>query len=116
MAKRYIDNFISSSPRTKGLIIDNATGSGYMAIELAKRGFSIIAMDLTFVELMKLRQTVEKLKLQKKILLVCASSEDLPIKIGVADGMVANAILEHLPREKKQLKRLAECSKKTPYL
>lgn len=104
--KRYIDNFISSSPRTKGLIIDNATGSGYMAIELAKLGFTIIATDLTFAELVKLKANILQLKLERKILLVCASSDGLPIKTGVADGMVANAILEHLPHEKKAIKEI----------
>ena len=104
--KRYIDNFISSSVQTKGLIIDNATGSGYMAIELAKRGFHVIATDLTFAELHKLRVNIAKLKLQKNVLLTCASSEELPIKAKSADGMVANAILEHLPQEKKAIKEI----------
>ena len=77
-----------------------------MAIELAKLGFNIIATDLTFAELVKLKANILQLKLERKILLVCASSEDLPIKTGVADGMVANAILEHLPHEKKAIKEI----------
>lgn len=114
--KRYIDNFISSSVQTKGLIIDNATGSGYMAIELAKLGFNVIATDLTFAELVKLKANILQLKLERKIILVCASSEDLPIKTSVTDGMVANAILEHLPHEKKAINEIDRVLKKNTLL
>lgn len=114
--KRYVDNFISFPIRTKGLIIDNATGSGYMAIELAKRGYNVIAMDLTFAELVKLKATILKLKLQRNILLVCASSEELPIKNKCADGMVANAILEHLPHEKKAIREMERVIKRRALL
>lgn len=110
---RYVDNFLKHIVwKNNSLIIDNATGSGYMAIELAKKGYNVIAIDLTFAELVKLRQTVKKLKLQKKILLVCASSEELPIKSNVAHGMAANAILEHLPNEKKAVQEIARVLKK----
>lgn len=105
--KRYVDNYLAHYKwRRNSLVIDNATGSGYMAIELAKRGISVIALDLTFTELLKLKGAMKKLKLQSNILLVCASSEDLPIKSDVADGMVANAILEHLPHERHAIKEI----------
>lgn len=103
--KRYVDNFIvSGRPKLKGCIVDNATGSGYMAIELAKRGFRVIATDLTLAELYKLKANIKELGLGSLVLPICASSESLPIKSSVADGMVANAILEHLPHEKAAIK------------
>ena len=38
---RYVRKFLDTAkPKPRGLIVDNATGSGYMAIELAKRGVS----------------------------------------------------------------------------
>ena len=114
--RRYVDNFLASYIRTKGLIVDNATGSGYMAIELAKRGYRVIAMDLTYAELMKLKVNIARLKLQKNILLVCASSEELPVKTNSADGMVANAILEHLPHEKKAINEIGRVLKKDAVL
>lgn len=98
--KRYVENFITfGAPKRGGVIIDNATGSGYIAIELAKRGFRVIALDLTLKELLSLQRIIKRLKLDQKILLVCASSESLPIRGNCADGLVANAILEHLPNE-----------------
>lgn len=105
--KRYVDNFMMhGKPKLNGCIVDNATGSGYMAIELAKRGFRVIATDLTLAELYKLKANIKELGLGSLILPVCASSESLPIKSSVADGMVANAILEHLPHEKAAIKDL----------
>lgn len=115
--KRYVDNFLQNKTfKNNALIIDNATGSGYMAIELAKKGYNVIAMDLTFAELLKLKSAIEKLKLQNKILLVCASSEDLPIKSHTSDGMVANAILEHLPNEKQAIHDMSRVLKKNATL
>lgn len=116
--KRYVDNFIASGrPKSKGCIVDNATGSGYMAIELAKRGFRVVATDLTIAELYKLKANIKKLELDHLILPVCASSESLPIKTSVADGMVANAILEHLPHEKIAITEMRRVLKKrTPLM
>ena len=110
--KRYVENYLTlGKPKAGGLIIDNATGSGYIAIELAKRGFRIIATDLTIRELTTLRRVIKNLKLGDRILLVGASSESLPIRSGVADGMVANAILEHLPHEEKAIQEITRVLK-----
>ena len=102
--QRYIENYLSRAGLKEGsLVIDNATGSGYFAIELAKRHMKVIATDLTFNELFKLRRIAKKLGLEESILALCCSSEELPIKNGIADGLVANAILEHLPRENQAI-------------
>lgn len=110
---RYVKRFLDTArPKPGGLIIDNATGSGYMTIELAKLGYRVIATDLTFKELIKLKGIIGKLGLSQKILLVCANSEVLPIKSEVADGLVANAILEHLPNEKEAISEISRVVKK----
>lgn len=102
--KRYVDSYVRiGNPKKKGLIVDNATGSGYIAIELAKRGFRVIATDLTVAELINLKEHIRRLGLTKQIFLICANSEELPVRSKAADGMVANAILEHLPNEKKAI-------------
>lgn len=116
--KRYVDNFITvGKPKSKGCIVDNATGSGYMAIELAKRGFRVIATDLTLAELYTLKANIKELGLNRMILPVCASSESLPVRSSVADGMVANAILEHLPHEKIAISEMRRVLKnRTPLM
>lgn len=111
--QRYVKNFLSfGRPKPGGLIIDDATGSGYMALELARRGFRVIATDLTFAELVKLKRTAVGLGLAEKMLLICCDSQNLPIATGVADGLVANAILEHLPDEEGAAREIARVLKK----
>lgn len=110
--KRYIDNFLNyAKPKEYGIIVDNATGSGYMAIELAKKGFRVIATDLTLAELIKLQHIVTKLKLESNVLLLCCTSEALPIKSRSVNGLVANAILEHLPKEQEAIAEIARVVK-----
>lgn len=111
--RRYVDKFLHiGKPKPGGLIVDNATGSGYIAIEMARRGYYVIATDLTFRELMTLKRVLREKKLLHRVLLVCASSEELPIQSKSADGLVANAILEHLPREKKAIEEITRVVKK----
>lgn len=101
---RYVKNFLDfGKPKPGGLIIDNATGSGYMAIELAKRGYHVIATDLTIQELIRLQTLAKKLGVVGNMLFVCCTSESLPVISGIADGLVANAILEHLPKEREAI-------------
>lgn len=110
---RYVRKFLDvGKPKPGGLIIDNATGSGYMAIELARRGFRVIATDLTLTELVKLKNNLKNLGLTKHVLLVCTNSESMPIKSVIADGLVANAILEHLPQEKQAISEIARVVKR----
>lgn len=111
--ERYIDNFLRyGRPKKGGVIIDDAAGSGYITIELAKLGYRVIASDLTLKELIKLKGIVENFGLSQNVLLVCANSESLPVKSDAADGLVANAILEHLPQEKQAIGEIARVVKK----
>lgn len=109
---RYVKKFLEiGKPKIGGLIIDNATGSGYMAIELAKRGYHVIATDLTMRELVRLQALAKKLGIAEKMLFVCCTSESLPVASGVADGLVANAILEHLPKESQAIAEITRVVK-----
>ncbi len=110
---RYVKKFLDTAkPKPGGLIIDNATGSGYMAIELARRGYRVIATDITMRELIRLQKHVIKLALSKKISIVCCTSESLPVVSQVADGLVANAILEHLPKEDEAIAEITRVTKR----
>ncbi len=105
--ERYLRNFLTyGKPKKDGLIVDDATGSGYMTIELARRGFKVIATDLTIRKLLKLKNILYHHSLHKRVLLVCCDSQYLPIASGVADGLAANAIMEHLPKEKQAIKEI----------
>lgn len=110
---RYVENFLRiGKPKPGGLIIDSATGSGYMAIELARRGYQVIAIDLTMRELIRLQTLAKKLGIAGKMLFVCCTSESLPVVSGIADGLVANAILEHLPKEREAIEEIGRVVKR----
>lgn len=102
----YIERFLENFPDAAGRVcLDCGTGSGYMSIELAKRGAFVIACDLTLKSLYALKKNCERLGLE--ILIICCSAEELPLKDGCADYFVSNAVLEHLPREREAVSEIS---------
>lgn len=111
--KHYIDRFIKALGSCRGkVIIDDACGSGYITIEAAKRGATVIACDLNMSALVRLAAVSRQMKLAGRIIPVCCSSESLPVKRSVADGLAANAILEHLPNEKNAIRDIMRVVKR----
>lgn len=87
---------------TKKTVLDIATGSGYVAIEMAKLGLNVIATDLTPEALENINKTKIKLGLNNIKTINCYA-EKIPVPSESADFIVANAILEHIPNEKKAI-------------
>ncbi len=83
-------------------LIDIGTGEGYVAIEMAKIGMSVIACDLTTESLSNIERFKKKFKL-KNIKLINCKAESIPAKDKSVDYVVANAILEHIPFEQKAI-------------
>jgi len=106
--RRLDENF---QLRNKEILIDVGTGFGYIAVETAKRGLKVIALDLTLKELIKLKDVIKKEHLEDNLFLVCCSAESLPFKNGIADYLVSNAVLEHLPREKEAISEISRVCK-----
>lgn len=110
---RRFDRCISLSKRN--VIADIGTGSGYMAIELAKRGNIVLACDLNLRGLIKLKKISEKLNLDKNLFLFACSAEELPIKSSLVDVFILNAVLEHLPKEELAIKEINRICKSKAY-
>lgn len=110
--KKYVERLLLHIPTCIGkVVVDDGCGSGYISIELAKRGAIVIACDLNMSALVRLGRAAQKLGLKNRILPVCCTSEYLPVKSRCADVIAANAILEHLPRERlaiRDIKRIAK--------
>jgi len=87
--------------KQSSLIIDCGTGTGYIAIELAKLGYTVLATDLTLDYLIRLNNNARVLGLSDKILTLCCNAQSLPVKNSIADYFVSNAVLEHLPDDVK---------------
>lgn len=79
-------------------LLDIATGTGYIAIEMARLGLKVIACDLSPEAIKNLEKYKKQFKLKNLKLMVC-KAEKLPLKGGSVDFVTANAILEHIPDE-----------------
>src|SRR3989344_56831 len=105
--KRYVERFENNFGSVKDkVIIDCGTGSGYMAIELAKKGAYVIACDLTLKVLLRLKKIAGEKNLDSKIVFVCCTAEDLPFKNKTCDFFISNAVLEHLPKETQAISEI----------
>lgn len=107
--RRFKENFQDLKNKT---VLDCGTGQGYMAIELAKKGAIVIACDLTIEWLLRLKKIAKQKGLEKKILFVCCSAEELPIRNKSIDYLVSNALLEHLEKEKEAVSEISRVCKK----
>lgn len=107
--RRFFDNI---KFRKNNVVVDIACGSGYMAIELAKKGAYVIASDITINQLYKLQVAAKKLKIEDRLLLVCCSAEYLPFKNESADIITENAIIEHLYQEKLAIQEIDRIAKR----
>ena len=111
--KSFISRFRENFPEIKNkLVIDAGIGQGYMTIELAKAGAILLSFDLAFSALARLKTVVEKNGLADRVFLVCCSAEALAFKTNIADYFIANAVLEHLEKEKEAIQEIARVSKK----
>lgn len=111
--RKYSDRLFDQLKIKKNkVLVDNACGSGYVSLDAARQGMYVVACDLNLSGLIELRRYAEKLGLSNRILPVCCTSEALPIKNSVADAIVANAILEHLPNEKAAIDDMTRIAKK----
>lgn len=111
--KNYVNLFLDNFSDVKNkLILDCGSGSGYLTIELAKRGAFVISCDLTLMNLVKLKETAKQLGLEKSIAFICCSAEDLPFKDNIFDYFISNAVIEHLPREIDAIQEIDRVTKK----
>jgi len=110
--KRYVNRFLNNfSDVNSKLVLDCGTGSGYMAIELAKKGAEVIACDLTLLNLIKLKKAASDINLLNQITFICCSAEELPFKKGIFDYFISNAVLEHLPKEQEAIEEILRVSR-----
>lgn len=98
-----IKKYMLGNDLTKKTLVDIATGSGYIAVEMAKLGMNVIATDLSPQSLHNLSKFKKQFKLNNLRLIEC-KAEKIPLRDKIADYIVANAILEHIPAEKQTVK------------
>ena len=112
--KSFLSRFLSifKDVRNK-TVVDLGPGQGYMTFELARAGAKVLAIDLSEKTLLRLSKIAKKKKLSKNICFICCSAENLSLRTGSVDIIVANAILEHLEKENEVIKEISRISKKS---
>lgn len=103
--KTYIDRIKKEllGKNYKGkTLIDIASGSGHVAIEIARLGLNVIATDLTSEVIKNLNKYKKQFSLSNLRAVKCYA-EKIPLPDKSVDYIVANAILEHIPNEKEAI-------------
>jgi len=77
----------------KGLLLDLGCGTGAHTIRLARRGYSVVSVDLTFPGAQSAKRRLEQEKF--KSMAVVADAEHLPFKNGAFDTVWAALLLHH---------------------
>ncbi len=96
--RRIKDNLPAKDFKNK-ILVDIGTGSGYVAVEMARLGMNTIATDLTPEALENVNRYKKKFKL-KNIKTIHCEADNIPLGDKSVDYIVANAVLEHIPSEK----------------
>lgn len=103
--KSYIERikkYVLDNNFKEKTLLDIATGSGYVAIEMAKLGMQVIACDLTPKAIENLQKYKKRFSLSN-LQLIVSTAEKIPLKDNSVDYIVANAILEHIPNEEEAI-------------
>lgn len=79
----------------KGLILDLGCGTGAHSIRLARRGYQVVSVDLTFPGARSAKQRLEGEGYRS--MAVVADAENLPFRDGAVDSVWAALLLHHFP-------------------
>ncbi len=102
-----------------GRVLDIGTGSGLLAIELAKARdchFDIVALDISPDMLEKARGNVRSLGLQDRIKFVRASAESLPFDDASFDLVISYASLHHWLHPETVFNEIARVTKRNGHI
>jgi ubiquinone/menaquinone biosynthesis C-methylase UbiE len=102
MWMRYVArSFVSVAKKweiTSGKALDVGTGTGLLAIELAKGipGLEIIGLDLSDVVLELARDNARESKVTSRVTFECGNAEDMPFEDGTFDLVISSNTLHLL--------------------
>lgn len=104
---RIFQIFNSGKSKKSHVFLDiGVGGTGYTVIEAAKRGFLAVGCDLSLVGIQKAKHLAKKSNVSENTFWVVCNAETLPFANRIFHCLAANAILEHLPNDRKALREI----------
>lgn len=91
------------------IILDAGCESGYVSIELLKRGANVAAIDIVEPALNKFREKLKGTQYSPTILK--AAIQEIPFENRKFDAVIATEVLEHAPDTKKCINELMRVTK-----
>jgi len=95
---RSVENKALFENLKRGLILDIGCGTGEQTLLLAKKGYTVIGMDISMEMIKIANDRINKDKLDDKISLLVASAEALPFRDDTIDGLISIfGVYSHVP-------------------
>lgn len=111
--KRYFKRLYEFLPEKKNtLILDVASGQGYMTLKIAKLGYKLIATDISILGLERSYRHAKKEGIEKNILFIAADLNRLVFKRNTFNFYILLHVLEHIKNDKALVKNLIKYSEK----
>lgn len=107
-ARRFI---LRKAGFAKGNILEVGTGSGHMAIALARRGFRLVSIDLDRKAQKTANSGLKALELDKLVTLKIMDAERLRFKDNAFDYVISVNVIHHAKFPAKCLKEMARVAK-----
>jgi len=90
------------------LILDVGAGSGRHSVALAKLGFEVVSIDVSFNMLRHLLLRAMRERLEERIHVIVCDMCSIPIRSNVSTGLIAVASIHHIPLRSNRVKALRE--------
>lgn len=95
------------------LILDIPSGTGRLSFYLSKRGYKLVAADISLNMLKQMKVAIQDQNVESKIMIVMADAENLSFVDNSFDAIICLRLLGHIPPEirliiLKELKRVTK--------
>lgn len=94
--------------RESKIIFDVGAGSGRHSIPLAKLGFNVVSIDISFNMLRHLVMWSIKEGVEERVYAIVCDMRKIPIRDNVGEGLIAVASLHHIPLKKSRIRVIKE--------
>jgi len=107
--RKVIHELISRIPPEGGkVIVDIGAGSGRHSIALAKLGFEVIPIDISFNMLKKLVRRSKRERVEARTHVIVCDMCNISMRDSVSTGIIAVASIHHIPSKAGRVKAVKE--------